>query len=102
MLFRSLRAVGADRKQIIRLFAAEAFFIGLTGSLFGVITGGVIGYIVTKVVGVQGTGWNFPYSFPWSTALQMILIGTFSSVLAGLYPARRAAKLDVVEALAYE
>lgn len=97
-----LRAVGADRSQIIKLFAAEAFFIGLTGSLFGVMTGGLVGYIVTKIVGVQATGWNFPFSFPWATALQMITLATLSAILAGLYPARRAARLDVVEALAYE
>ena len=97
-----LRAVGADRKQIIKLFAGEAFFIGLTGSLFGVATGGVIGFIVTKIVGVQGTGWNFPFSFPFETSLQMLVGATIAAMLAGLYPARRAANLDVVEALSYE
>lgn len=97
-----LRAVGADRKHILKLFAGEAFFIGLTGSLFGVVTGGLVGYIVTKIVGVQATGWNFPFSYPWATAGQMLVAATLSAILAGLYPARRASKLDVVEALAYE
>ncbi|MFZ5441469.1 MAG: FtsX-like permease family protein [Myxococcota bacterium] len=97
-----LRAVGADRHHILKLFAGEAFFIGLTGSLFGVVTGGVVGYIVTKIVGVQATGWNFPFSYPFATALQMIAAATLSAIVAGLYPARRAAQLDVVEALAYE
>jgi putative ABC transport system permease protein len=97
-----LRAVGADRKHILKLFAGEAFFIGLTGSLFGVVTGGLVGYIVTKIVGVQATGWNFPFSYPWATAAQMLVAATLSAILAGLYPARRASKLDVVEALAYE
>ncbi len=97
-----LRAVGADRTQVMKLFVAEAFFIGLTGSLFGVVTGGVVGYIVTKIVGVQATGWNFPFSYPWTTAGQLVVIATLSAIVAGLYPARRAARLDVVEALAYE
>jgi putative ABC transport system permease protein len=97
-----LRAVGADRRHIIKLFAGEAFFIGLTGSLFGVVTGGVVGYIVTKIVGVQATGWNFPFTYPLGTALQMIGLATVAAIIAGLYPARRAARLDVVEALAYE
>ena len=97
-----LRAVGADRKQIIKLFAGEAFFIGLTGSLMGVMTGGLVGYIVTKIVGVQATGWNFPFSYPWATAVQMVIVATLAAIVAGLYPARRAASLDVVEALAYE
>ena len=51
---------------------------------------------------MQGTGWNFPFSYPWATAAQMITVGTVSAVIAGVYPARRAARLDVVEALAYE
>lgn len=97
-----LRAVGADRKQIMKLFVGEAFFIGLTGSLIGVMTGGVVGYIVTKIVGVQATGWNFPFSYPWATAVQMVIVATLAAIIAGLYPARRAARLDVVEALAYE
>lgn len=97
-----LRAVGAARSHIIRLFAAEAAFIGLTGGVIGVSVGGIVGAIITKVVGVQATGWNFPFLYPWRTAGQMLLVATICAILAGLYPARRAAKLDVVEALSYE
>lgn len=97
-----LRAVGADRRHIIRLFASEAAFIGITGAALGAASGGVLGYIVTKVVGVQATGWEFPYHYPWGLALQMFVAATVCAILAGLYPARRAASLDVVEALAYE
>lgn len=97
-----LRAVGAARSHIIRLFAAEAAFIGLTGGVIGVGVGGIVGAIITKVVGVQATGWNFPFIYPWRTAGQMLLVATICAILAGLYPARRAAKLDVVEALSYE
>lgn len=97
-----LRAVGADRGHIIRLFAGEAAFIGITGGVIGVLVGGVVGYIVTKVVGVQATGWDFPFVYPWQTALQMLATATVCAVVAGLYPARRASRLDVVEALAWE
>lgn len=97
-----LRAVGASRSHITRLIAGEAAFIGLTGGVLGVIQGGVVGLIVTKVVGVQATGWDFPFQYPWTTSWQMLLAATVCAVLAGLYPARRAASLDVVEALAYE
>jgi putative ABC transport system permease protein len=97
-----LRAIGADRGHVLRLFAAEASFIGLTGGLMGVAVGALVGYVLTKIVGVQATGWNFPYLFPVATAGQMLLVAIVASTLAGLYPARRAARLDVVEALAYE
>ncbi|MBI3183623.1 MAG: FtsX-like permease family protein [Myxococcales bacterium] len=97
-----LRAVGAGRAHVVRLFAAEAALIGITGGALGVAIGVVTGLTVTKVVGMQATGWSFPYLFPWTIAVQMVVAATVCSVVAGLYPARRAASLDVVEALAYE
>jgi putative ABC transport system permease protein len=54
------------------------------------------------VVGGQATGWSFPYIFPTGLALTMGGASTLCAILAGLYPARRAATLNVVEALAYE
>ncbi|MHB8872731.1 MAG: ABC transporter permease [Myxococcaceae bacterium] len=97
-----LRAVGAGRGHILRLFSGEAALIGLTGGLIGVAAGVVTGIIITRVVGVQSTGWAFPYLFPWELALQMVSAATVCALVAGLYPAHRAAGLDVVEALAYE
>ncbi len=97
-----LRAVGAGRGHILRLFAGEAAFIGLSGGLIGALAGWVMGLIVTVTVGGQATGWSFPYVFPTTVALAMGGAATVCAVVAGLYPARRAAGLDVVEALAYE
>ncbi len=97
-----LRAIGAGRGHIIRLFTGEAALIGLTGGVLGVTSGTVMGLIVTHVVGLQGTGWSFPFVFPVAIAVQMVLAASVCAVLAGLYPAQRAAKLDVVEALAWE
>jgi putative ABC transport system permease protein len=97
-----LRAIGAARSHIIRLFTAEAALIGITGGVLGVAAGTVMGIVVTNVVGVQGTGWSFPFVFPTAIALQMVAAASVCAVLAGLYPARRAAGLDVVDALAYE
>jgi putative ABC transport system permease protein len=97
-----LRAVGAARPHVLRLFVGEAAFMGLSGGLLGVLAGTVLGLIVTVTVGEQTTGWSFPYLFPTGVALQMSLAATLCAAVAGLYPARRAASLDVVEALAYE
>ncbi len=97
-----LRAVGAARSHVLRLFVGEAAFIGLSGGLIGVLTGTVLGIVVTMTVGEQATGWRFPYLFPTMVAVQMSLTATLCAAVAGVYPARRAAGLDVVEALAYE
>jgi putative ABC transport system permease protein len=97
-----LRAIGAARGHILRLFAGEAAFIGFSGGLIGVAAGIVMGITVTRVVGGQATGWTFPYLFPWAIAGQISAGSAVCAIVAGLYPARRAARLDVVEALAYE
>ena len=97
-----LRAIGAGRGHIIRLFAAEAAFIGITGGTIGLGLGFIVGNVITEVINVQATGWYFPFLFPWKTGLSMLAASSVCAVLAGLYPARRAAGLDVVEALAYE
>ncbi|HEX8436693.1 ABC transporter permease [Archangium sp.] len=97
-----LRAVGASRSHIVRLFVGEAAFIGLSGGLMGALAGLWMGVLVTEVVGGQATGWSFAYIFPTRLALTMGVASTLCAILAGLYPARRAATLNVVEALAYE
>jgi putative ABC transport system permease protein len=97
-----LRAVGAARAHVLRLFVGEAALIGLSGGLIGVLSGTVLGLIITQMVSEQSLGWSFPYVFPTGVALQMSLTATLCAAVAGLYPARRAAALDVVEALAYE
>ena len=97
-----LRAIGAARSHVVKLFIGEAALIGLTGGAIGTVLGYALGFTLTKVVGVQSTGWNFPFIFPTQLALQMLAASTVCAILAGIYPARRAARLDVVEALAYE
>ncbi len=97
-----LRAVGAARSHILRLFVGEAAFIGLSGGLIGALAGLWMGVLVTEVVGGQATGWSFPYIFPTHLAALMGSASTLCAIVAGLYPARRAASLNVVEALAYE
>jgi putative ABC transport system permease protein len=97
-----LRAVGASRSHILRLFAAEAAFMGVSGGLLGGAAGTWMGALVTDVIAQEATGWSLPYMLPLAAVVQMGAAAAVCAVLAGLYPARRAAGLDVVEALAYE
>jgi len=96
------RAVGASRADVVRLIAAEAGFIGLSGGLIGTLAGLGMGLIVTRLIGIQVTGWSLPFVVPARIALQISMATSVCAVLAGLYPARRAAQLQLVEALAYE
>lgn len=97
-----LRAVGASRSQVVCAYAAEAGLIGAGGGAVGVFAGSLMGLIVVYVVGEQVTGWTVPFVYPSAVSVQMCAAAIATAVLAGLYPARRAASVDVVEALAYE
>ncbi|SDG50974.1 ABC transporter permease [Klenkia brasiliensis] len=86
------RAVGATRRQIAGQFMAESVVIGLLGGLIGAAVG------VLAVVGISvARGWS-PVVDPW-TALGGTLLGAVLGLAAGGLPARRAARVEPVEAL---
>jgi putative ABC transport system permease protein len=97
-----LRAVGATRRQVVGSLVAEAGFLGLAASLCGILAGVPQGFIFLKVIGTATSGWNLPYGFPVETALRMAFFVVAAAAVAGFLPGRRAAGLDVKEALAYE
>jgi putative ABC transport system permease protein len=100
-----MKAVGATRGTIRLLFTMEGAALGLIGG----VTGVGIGYAVGKLLNIIGSH-TFLSDYPdfemsvFSIEMVLLVIGvtTVISLLAGLYPANRAAKLDAVEALRYE
>jgi putative ABC transport system permease protein len=102
-----LKAIGASPGDIRALFMTEAAFIGLVGGVSGTIGGWLLGLGLNEVilaimrwqeVPVQGT---FFVLTGWLVALALGF-ATVVGLLAGLYPAARAARLDPLEALRYE
>jgi putative ABC transport system permease protein len=89
------RAVGARRREIIRQFLLEATLISCAGGVVGVVAGVVLSWIIGRLAG-------------WTTLVSLTSIVLAFSVsvaiglIFGVYPARRAAALDPVEALHYE
>ncbi len=102
-----LKALGASAREIRRMFTVEAGMIGLIGGVFGLIFGTLLGKLVDWIAhrylvneGVTGVG---PLSIvPWWLALGALLFAALIGILAGLYPAARAARLDPVTALRHE
>lgn len=90
-----MRAVGATRRDVLRLFLTEAALIGLLGSLVGLAVGVVLGYAGVRLLA-------FPFRVPVRWLGTAAGIGLAVSLLAGVYPAWRAARLDPVEALQAE
>ncbi len=101
-----MRAVGARRSTVSRLFTFEASLLGFLGGVFGVLVGFVLTLIANPIINKQLHGNNISSSniitLPLWLIVSVIGATTLIGMLAGLYPARRAAKLDPVEALRYE
>lgn len=94
------KAVGATRKQILRQFLNEAVMVTLFGGITGIIVGVGVSYLISLVAGAIGYSWKFVVP-----AYSLILSVGFSvacGLVFGLYPARRAAELDPIEALRHE
>ena len=94
-----LRAMGATRGQILRVFLLQGAVVGAVGSLLGLLLAlGMIWLFTTFVRGSDGQP-LFNIALSLSTALQVALTATVCGVLAAIAPARRAAALDPAQAI---
>lgn len=101
-----LKALGATDRDVRSLFFAEAGAMGLFGGFFGVAIGWLIGQALNWGTSIYLHRQDLPsvkISYvPWWLALGAIGVAIVVSLVAGLYPAARAARLNPVEALRYE
>ncbi len=100
-----MKAVGMSKGKIFALFSIEATLLGLLGSLLGVGAASILGRIANNIA-TEGFLKDFEgltlLSFRWQSITVIVLIITFIAFLAGTLPARKASKLDPIEALRYE
>lgn len=96
-----LRAIGARRKDIKRVFNAETFIIGLCAGLIGIIVAYLL-QVIINVILVALTGISGLASLQWYSALIMVVISVALTLISGLVPASAAAKRDPVVALRTE
>ena len=88
-----LKALGARTAEIRRLFLLEAVMLSLTGASLGVVAG----YGITTLVALRYP--DFPVAVPWWGALAAVFTAAGFGLFFGVWPARRAALLDPVQAL---
>jgi lipoprotein-releasing system permease protein len=94
-----LRAMGATRGQVLRIFLLQGAIVGGLGSILGVALAVVLIYVFTAFVRDSNNLPLFVITLAPKLALQVALIATVSGVLAAIAPARRAAALDPAEAI---
>jgi putative ABC transport system permease protein len=93
-----LRAVGMSRRQVKRIVRYESVITALIGAILGTVLGVFFAVIVSRPLAGEG----FELSFPVGTLVILLILAGLAGVLAAITPARRASKLNVLEALAYE
>ena len=101
-----MKAIGASDGDVKGLFFAEAGVMGVFGGIVGVALGWTIGRVINLGTNVYLKRQHFPpeqiWLVPWWLVLGAIAFAIVVSLLSGLYPASRAARLDPVQALRYE
>ena len=93
-----LRAIGTSRRQVRQIVRYESVITAMIGAVLGVALGAIFAVLVTIPLKDQG----FTISIPVGQLVVLLIVGAIFGVLAAIWPARRAAKLDVLQALAYE
>ncbi|MGA8617501.1 MAG: FtsX-like permease family protein [Candidatus Sulfotelmatobacter sp.] len=101
-----MKAIGASDGDVKRLFFAEAGAMGVLGGFVGVALGWAIGQVINLGTNIYLKRQSLPpehfWSVPWWLVGSAILFAVIVSLVSGLYPAGRAARLDPVQALRYE
>jgi putative ABC transport system permease protein len=96
----TLRAVGATRRQVRRMITAESLLLTAAGTLFGLLAGLWLSYVLVGVMNLVGLA--VPFSFSYAGIVLAVVVGLGFGIIGALIPARQAARLDIVRALAYE
>ncbi|MDO8668378.1 MAG: ABC transporter permease [bacterium] len=94
------KAVGASNRNIMSQFLMEAISITLTGGIIGIIIGSIISVLISIGARLLGYNWDLVVS-PFSIFLALT-VSVAVGLIFGLYPARKASRLQPIEALRHE
>ena len=94
-----LRAVGMGRTQVKRMIRWESVIIAILGALFGVVIGVFFGWALQQALAPEGVT---EFELPVGLLVSFVIGAGLAGVLTAIFPARRAAKLNVLESISYE
>jgi len=97
-----VRFLGGSAKQVRGMILTEAAFLGLLAALLGATLGLVLSLLLIYVVNRQSFGWTIQFHLPGGLLAAAVVAVWMVTVLAGLYPARVAARMSPIEAIQEE
>ena len=89
------KSLGASSKTILSQFLIEAIVIGQLGGILGILIGMLVGNLTAVILGTS-------FFLPWNWIISGVVLCVIIGVVSGIYPARKAARLDPIEALRHE
>ncbi|MGA7412930.1 MAG: FtsX-like permease family protein, partial [Bryobacteraceae bacterium] len=95
--FGLLRFLGGSVIQIRQIILAEAAFLGLLANLIGLVLGTLLSLILIYVINKQSFGWTIQFHWPFLLLLSALSVVYIATILAALYPARTAMRLNPIE-----
>jgi putative ABC transport system permease protein len=97
--FGILKALGAERKNILFMTMGEAALMGIIGGIFGIAVGGTLVYYLNDILASKGSAL---FDITPRLVVTALLFATILGMICGTYPAYRATRMSPMEALRYE
>jgi putative ABC transport system permease protein len=92
------RAIGMSRRQVRATVRYESVITSIIGAILGIVVGVVFAWVVTSRFAGQG----ITFSIPGTQLIVFLVLAVIVGVIAAILPARRAAKIDILQAIHYE
>jgi putative ABC transport system permease protein len=93
-----LRAIGMTRRQVRRMIRQESVITALIGAALGL----PLGIFLAALVNTALSEYDVRFAVPWLQLVILTIVAVVIGILAAIMPARRAARLDPLQAIAYE
>jgi putative ABC transport system permease protein len=94
-----MRAIGTSRRQVRQMIRYESLITALIGGVFGLVVG-LAGSLIVVAATLSSSGYEV--AIPWGTLAILLVVAALAGLMAAALPARRAAKLDLLQSLASE